>query len=557
MTEEFGRERAEQSGIAQWAKINSGNSERDVHRLVKKQQTKLEVPITEINIQETLMPWISPKAWLQYLISHGLLYMLSGLQFEQRHLLERTWQEFWVRYEGLHPGFSLFSMEGISLKNTIALYLHGDEGRTLKKHALMVTSLQSVLGNGFSSRRKKRPREQDRLQVNFAGHTHLTRFVCSVVPKAHYQGNPSFFQDMMKELGKELKILLTEGIVDPITGILWRFAVIGIKGDMPYLQKVGNLRRSWNTGIKRGSERKAARGVCHLCLAGQANFPCEDTADLPCWLPTVGVRVPWDSKPPILDFVPHDESHPGNFFKPDVWHCVQLGIGKSFLSSTLQVALEVVPGANNDARFDWLTSHYLAWCKQNKKRSFVNKISAYLISMGDSTGAVGNWSKGSVTTSLMLWLVPLIDELGPDSRGWLARCKQAAKSLNTVLIFLYNAPLFLEQDECVFVVKHGMGFLQAYTGLARDAFHENKPHLWPLVPKVHSFHHTWDFIRSDCAAYQYSMNPFSASCQLDEDTVGRISRVSRRVNIRLCAQRTLQRHLMACWGVWREAGVLR
>ncbi|CAL1162943.1 unnamed protein product [Cladocopium goreaui] len=74
-------------------------------------------------------------------------------------------------------------------------------------------------------------------EVNFAGHTFLTRFVVSVLPKTEYQSNPDYFHETMDIFARELKDLLESGITDPVTGEVWRFAVIGIKGDMPYLQK--------------------------------------------------------------------------------------------------------------------------------------------------------------------------------------------------------------------------------------------------------------------------------------------------------------------------------
>ena len=459
VSQEFGEAKASQSGISQWAKIQDKNSERDVQRLVKKQRTVLNVRITELNIQGQHLPWISPKDWLRYILTHGLLYMLSGLQLDQRHLIGRTWKEFWTRYEILHPSFELFFMDGINFETTIGLYIHGDEGRTLKRGGLMVTSLQSVLGNGFGSRRRKRPRDQDRLQINFAGHTYLTRFVTSVMAKTHYQSNPDFFHDTMEAMALELKDLLVTGLKDPHSDNVYKFCVIGIKGDMPYLQKVGRLKRSWNTGVKRGTERTQPKGVCHLCLAGTTNFPCEDTSTQPVWAPTVGLRVPWEVTPVFVLHLPKDRENPADYFKPDLWHCVHLGVGKSFIASSLQLALETVPGSNNDDRFEWLTNHYTRWCRSMKRCCYISKISAYIVSYGDSAGATGNWSKGAVTTSLMLWLVKLLGDIAADQHGFLARCKAAAKSMNAALAFLYQAPLFLEEDECRFVVARGMFFL--------------------------------------------------------------------------------------------------
>ena len=99
----------------------------------------------------------------------------------------------------------------------------------------MVTSIQSVLGTGFDQTRLKRPRDMDdtgKLHVNFAGHTFLTRFVVSVIPKTEYQSNPDYFHDAMDRFAQEMKDLLENGITDAATGEVWRFVVVGVKGDM-------------------------------------------------------------------------------------------------------------------------------------------------------------------------------------------------------------------------------------------------------------------------------------------------------------------------------------
>ena len=315
---------------------------------------------------------------------------------------------------------------------------------------------------------------------------------------------------------QEMKDLLENGITDAATGEVWRFVVVGVKGDMPYLQKIGKLKRSWNTTVKRGNARTAPRGVCHLCLAGTQDLPCEDTSDNACWIPTVGVQVPWDSMPGILRYLPHDRSHPGSFLQPDLWHCIHLGIGKAFLASTLQVALETVPASNNEERFQWLTNHYHQWCRSVKRSSYVAKITAYLVSYGDGPGATGNWSKGSLTTNLARWLEVLLNDLGGDQEGLLTICGEAIKQLNNALSFLYNAPLFLERLECEYVCSRGMYFVQTYTALASKCFALNRSHLYPLFPKLHAVHHIFLTLHQQATNHGYGANPLAASCQLDE-----------------------------------------
>eukprot|EP00438_Fugacium_kawagutii_P023296 Skav226233 [mRNA] locus=scaffold1218:404091:405755:+ [translate_table: standard] len=554
----MGSELAHRTGVAEWAKPSTlNNSERDVHRTVKKQKTTLDISITELNLQGTQLSWINPIAWFQFIIDHGLLYMLSGLDFAEKHLVPSQWREFWTNYRDLCPGFSVFDDPDINFENLIALYVHGDEGRTLKRSALMVTSLQSVLGQGFAEKRLRRNLGDNRLHVNFRGHTFITRLVVSVMPKKSYATNPEFFHDTTQHLAEALQRLFVDGLLDKNTGQRYRFVVIGVKGDMPYLQKLAHLKRSWNTTVKRGSQRTAPPGVCHQCLGGTNGCPYEDVSDNAAWQRTVGVRVPWIRPCALLQLLPHDQSDPSTYLKTDLWHCLHLGVGKSFVASTLQLALEVLPCTNQDARYDWLTQSYHRWCRFHRKPTHTSKISGYIISYGEAKGAAGQWSKGALTTNLFQWLPSLLSRLPCDRNGFLPRCKVVAEKMNEAMGMLYNSPLFLNAEESEFVWTRGRHFVTEYAKLASECYHLNRPYLYPLYPKLHSLDHVFRAIQSECGYLQKSMNPLTASCQLDEDVIGRVSRVSRRVNVRSMVERTLQRHLVSCDAVWRSAGLLK
>jgi hypothetical protein len=51
----------------------------------------------------------------------------------------------------------------------------------------------------------------------------------------------------------------------------------------------------------------------------------------------------------------------------------------------------------------------------------------------------------------------------------------------------------------------------------------------------------WLLISQDGDSVGYAMNPLTASCQQDEDIMGKVSRTSRRENVRMLIQRTLER----------------
>ena len=503
-----------------------------------------------------MVPWISPKTWLQYIVDKQLLYMLSGLSFEEKDQVGLVWETFWSSYLHLHPHFSL-DLEGIDRSRLIALYIHGDEGRTLKKSDIMVTTLQSVVGYGFATKRLKRERDDDVLQVNYAGSSFLSRLVTSCVPKSAYDGNPEFFHELMDVFAIQLRDLLVTGLVDPISGDTIRFCVVGCKGDLPYLQKMGRLKRGWNTAVKRGSERKRPRGICHLCLAGTPEFAAEEVGVAPTWVRSIGIQPAWDTTPAVIRYLPHSLDNPGSFFCFDLWHCLHLGLAKSFVSSVVQLLLEKVPKTNMDDRWEWLSDHYRSFCRAKKLQPHVTKLTGYFFSYGEKTGATGNWSKGALSTALMKWTEKLIQDLAPDAAGDVSEAFIAVQSINAAMSHLYNAPLFLKANEAEFVGRQGLVFLTKYYGLAVSQFALRKPFLFPLYPKMHAACHHFLALLMQSRERGGALNPLSTGCQLDEDAIGKASRISRRVSIRKVMQRTLERYLMTCYAEWTEAKLLK
>ena len=57
---------------------------------------------------------------------------------------------------------------------------------------------------------------------------------------------------------------------------------------------------------------------------------------------------------------------------------------------------------NLDATWEWLTDNYKAFRKREKRQSHVAKISGYLMSYGDKTGAVGSLEQGGADNQLVL-----------------------------------------------------------------------------------------------------------------------------------------------------------
>eukprot|EP00435_Cladocopium_sp_Y103_P067186 s55_g29.t1 len=470
----------------------------------------------------------------------------------------RNWSNFWNEYRKINPGFELFEMPDVDLSRTAAWLVHGDEGRTLKKNAIMITSLQSAIGRGYDEKRVQvQADDSEKLRVNFAGHSFTTRYIVSATPKTAYDSTPEVFHSSINHVAKSLSKCLHEGYVDPGTNKTFRIAVIGIKGDAPYLAKVAHFYRSYNTTAKRGEERGPQKGICPYCLAGTNGYPAEElSTSEPRWLETVGVKLPWVRCPSLIQHLLHDRGDPVAFFKTDIWHVFHLGFGRSWVASVVQLLLGYLPCGNLDEKWEYLSSHYLGWCSGNKRQAHVSKITPYLMSYGDSSGAMGCWHKGALTNNFMHWLIGLLGTVRGDADGLLMQCRAATYRINAMFALLYRSNAFLSEQESHFVAEQGLLFLKTYATMAQRMFEGNRQWMFPLYPKLHMFHHQMIEILFLAKSCQRSINPMMFACQLDEDAVGRSSRLSRRVNIRRVSLRTLERYLVSAYAAHAKAGLL-
>ena len=119
---DMGGELAATTGVRSWAACNVKNSERDAHRTIEKQKSKLELKISTIRCSSLQMPWISPEAWFSFLVRKGLWPVLAGCDRFDYSGASRNWTEFWGTYQELFPGFEVFNVQGLDLSRTAAVF---------------------------------------------------------------------------------------------------------------------------------------------------------------------------------------------------------------------------------------------------------------------------------------------------------------------------------------------------------------------------------------------------------------------------------------------------
>ena len=555
VTSEFGADASNGTGLLPWARIRENNSERDVQKVVAKQKLKLPIPIEHMVCGSVVVPWINPKEWLRYILNHNLWCRVCGLEPEQSAFCQPIWKQFWQTYKILHPSFDLFSIPGIDLSRTAAFFIHGDEGRGLKKTAYMTTNLHCALGHGSQPQSRKHGdlsvEGTFRLKLNHLKNTYLTRFISILMPKAMYenQATSDLYMDMLDELGKSLDDILMSGMCGP-DGHRYRICIIGVKGDLPYLSRVSYSERAYNRASRGGT-----KGICHLCAAGQPNVQSEEVGSrTPRWLSTEGAQVPWVVEPPLSRWLCSERTSPAAFYKLDIWHTFHLGVGRSFIASTIVLCMSLAQFASRtiDSTFDKLSESYLAFCRETKQQPHIRRIHRDFVCYNDPGGVNGYWNKGALTTVLMLWLEHMLGALGLNEGSIFWKALLACRHVNNFFRCLYHCDAFLNADQCAYAAQAGRGFLIMYVDLA-TACHEARRSLYPLIPKIHFLDHFMVRLHWDGVTHGISENPLMCAVQMDEDIVGKLSRLSRRVSIRLQIRRTFDRYLMACHGAFENA----
>lgn len=270
----------------------------------------------------------------------------------------------------------------------------------------------------------------------------------------------------------------------------------------------------------------------------------------------VGASVPWDPlSPPPLSQIPFSDSFPANLYKRDMFHIVKHGVGREVAASVLILLAHLAYfDSEDDTRniVDRLHRGYMffkLWCLANSKTpSLKNFTKANLHMTGSPFPYLGG--KGSDTTLVLMFLqffIPMCQRemKHPDHRDILSAVMQLTESLLNFISLQYSHDLWLPTTCAEFMYLEGLVALRAYNYAAQHGMDIGKP-LFGLRPKFHSLAETV-FETKMCVAngHPYILTPLVFSCEGNEDFIGRVARISRRVSSRTCTLRTLQRYGVA------------
>lgn len=562
------------SSLGRLAEMGEKNSERDVHRLTKKFKLTLPVQMSTFKVGREQIHYIKMTAWAQFLLSRNLWHHLAGLDSPDMDKCQQTWTLFWERFKKMRPSHEVFGRPGFDFSRCCGLLLHGDEGRGLRKSAVLVLAAHSILGYGIRTSRKSN--KDDVHKLNYLKSTWVTRFLLGILPKSMYSMDENAGQDdecddggfqsdvyegLLNVVAKDLRHLFEHGIVNPLDGQRYFFCIVNVMGDWPFIQRAGHLARSFYNAAKhaRASQTTIPKGICHRCLADRPGCVWEDFESIPPpWEPSMNTESPFITEPCLLQ-LPHMRNDPAELFSWDLFHTWHIGCGKTFLGTAIIVlATSCIFAGGVDKRLELLTERFQIWRDRMRLKPHIRKLSKENLSWPTTTSyPSGVWSKGHTTRVLNKWFIAECNAYAEEVRSdrLLTIAYRCSVSIEKILKGLCSYELWIPSAAALEIADYGLNFLMWYGRGAREAF-QNSRRLFFMMPNLHRLHHiAWD-LKDAAKKLDFVPNPLAWSTQPSEDYIGRPSRISRRVSPRLQVLRTLQRSLIAARAAYRNMGLI-
>lgn len=125
--------------------------------------------------------------------------------------------------------------------------------------------------------------------------------------------------------------------------------------------------------------------------------------------------------------------------------------------------------------------------------------------------------------------------------------EMGTRAMNIALSYMNGEGYWIPSSEAKILGEWILAFLQAYARAAAVSHGEGKPR-WALLPKHHCLHHcALTLMSAEESGVRWCQNPMGTSNQMQEDFVGKPSRLSRRVSTQRLHERVMQRSLISAF----------
>lgn len=565
-------------GLKKAASGSLDHAERDLLKTFEQLGMTIDVAISLYRFGLVHIAHIKVAAWFRYLLKFRSDRLFGGFQRSQAES-QLAMKCFWENLRGVMPDHSVYRTHGDRLKHCIPFYLFMDEGVGLRKSGVLVISLQAVLGCSTAHLFSRKARSRDFCEAemldimtesqthNAAGRTYESRFLYTVLPKKVYKKNGNL-DKLLDRLAQECVDVL-DGI--QIRGQTYYPVCLGLKGDAPQLITVGHFKRGF-------SHMGKNIGCCWECQAGEAGFPFEDTGFSPVWASTLYSVRPYTTPSPLLRIPAR--TIPEQFFNRDPFHTFKQSIGCSFLSSSIVFLCEqgYFPGLHGEseavtAQLERAYRDFAHYTKNEwpgKTMQSLKMFTKELFKRSRKDHFPAGRFKGSDVMLMLRWVqfamlhgfvqhthdppsrpdcspitAPLHAWHAPFFKHILKGCEGGLRFFNVV----HRNGIWLPRDRTRQLGLSAAEFTQSFSALAKLSLELHLPR-YHLVPALHAMHHFYvdaqNFLRMR-PPLKFSLNPGVTNCEADEDFVGKVARLSRKVHARSTTMRTLERYRVKMW----------
>ena len=240
---------------------------------------------------------------------------------------------------------------------------------------------------------------------------------------------------------------------------------------------------------------------------------------------------------------------PAAFYKPDFFHVWHAGVGQDFTASALVYCMKALFGRGSVAKdLNALNEMLKNWMKRTKNKLHCGHLTQDLLGYNSTREyPEGNWSKNMDTAVVTKFIIYLLQR--PDFQETIRQddimkeILASAVAMGQVIKICFEAEFFMSSEHCMEVIDCGHNFLCGYGKLVNMCYSQGLC-LFKLRPKVHYLNHIFLKILEEWRAGGTATNPIGEATFMSEDFVGRTARLSRRVNARTVAVKTLQRYAL-------------
>ena len=594
-------------GLKDALKVDPNHSERNAHRLFNRYGLALRVTITQMEVPASSpeeypihIPYLRIQDYLKVLLGKYPEVLLGGLEVGSQS--EALCRSFWSRYKAYHPQHAFFSkVKEEDWGFSVPLLIHGDKGRTLQKSPIFVLSFETPwglpasllkrtafdnrcnakkqFGDGklkwtcherlaFSGKRKHADMSACPMECpsrldhessphtchqrhNSKGHSYMSRFLVAAITSKVYSRNKAVLPTLLKEVAAQLNELLEHGLKHEASGSRFRFVFLGAKGDAEWHFEAGEFNRSYHN-----SSTKSENMICHLCEAGRPGLSFADCRDTPKWASTMGESEPWNQLPPLNAAI-YSDHFPASMYKFDPFHVTKFGVFRDCVGSTVvrlcrmgYFDFEEGQSQSVESRLTRAFSKYQLWALASGKCITLKKFTKANFNYEKLRSFAWVNAKGSEVTLLMTWLDFYLRTVlhSPlkchDDKTPLLAMHQMVQGGLTYIGIMHGHGVFMPASCARVQSDAGLAFIRGYAFLANYCT-QHRIAGYRLRPKLHYFHHLVHEAQVQIrSGAPYILSSVMFLCEQNEDFIGRISRVSRRVSAMTAGYRTTQRYLV-------------